>query len=203
MRVEIERIDRRLRKEIRVSPNIPIFHIHYIIQSLTGCALPTSFSRSMSRTSCRNLRLPPVRAALSSTRARLVAFWSNLASGCMDNCSSSSSEDISSPLESESVLRRLAANSGLAQSGVGCMRWNCLRSLRMYSLPLITSSDSVARNLRSLAWLASETARRSSSLSYQTAGADSSSSSSSSDGVSGAIISAFSGTVPESRKKSY
>lgn len=154
----------------------------------------------MSMTSWRSLRFPLERA-LSSMRVRSEAFWRSLARGCMERFSFSSSESISSSLSaSESVLRRFT--SGVAHSGVGCRRVNCLRSRRTYSLPLTTSSASVLRSLRSLAWLASDTARRSSSLSYHTAGSSSSSSSSASDGVSGDGMKSVVGGAPESRKKS-
>lgn len=157
----------------------------------------------MSTTSWRSLRLLPD-LVLSSMRVSSVVFWRSLASGCAAN-SSSSSESISSSLStsesSESVLRRLEASSGSAHSGVGFMRWNCRRSRRIYSVPLMISSDSVLRSLRSLDWLTRETAMRSSSLSCHTAGADSSSSSSS-EGVSGDSIRSVVCTSPESRKKS-
>lgn len=170
---------------------------------LTGCVFPTSFNRWISITSWRSLRFPPDRV-LSSVRVRSVAFWRSLARGCADSSSSSASVSIPSSASesSESVFRRFAASSGSTHSGVGCNRRNCLRNRRVYSLPLITSSDSVVRSLRNLALPARETANRSSSLSCQIAGAESSPSSVS-DGVSdNGAVSVDSGAIPESRKKS-
>ena len=59
---------------------------------------------------------------------------------------------------------------GFAHSGTGYRRSKCLRSRFEYSLPLIKSSLSLTRSLRSRGFKANETVIRSSSLSIQARG---------------------------------
>ncbi len=154
-------------------------------------------------TSFRNFALPPVGPVVSFFVKSIPCR--SFASGCVD-VPSSSSVSISSPRpKSSSSSSACLSSVGFAQSGVGCSCRYCLRSRRMYSFPLIISSDSATRNFLNLLLPASETVMRSSSLSCHTAGRPSNSSSSFSGptGIAGCSSSEDTGPAPESRKKSY
>lgn len=153
-------------------------------------------------TSLRSLGRPPAGPLVSIFVKSMPC--SSFANGCVDVTSSSSVSISSTRSESFSSSPGLFS-FGFAQSGVGCSCRYCLRSRRMYSFPLTTSSDSATRNFLNLLFPAKEIVMRSSSLSCHNAGSSSSSSSSfcASTGGAGDSSSADTGPGPESRKKSY
>jgi len=103
----------------------------------------------MSITSGRSFGRFPLVGVLESD----PASWRRRARGNVDRSASStsiSSEDIEDAEPAEDLLRRFAGRAeDCAHSGTGFNSSNCLRSLFVYSLPLITSSLSLTRSFRS------------------------------------------------------
>ena len=132
--------------------------------------------RWISITSERSFRRPE---EVEGNWIRLSTFCRSLARGCVERSFDSGSTDMVSV---SSLVALLASDDrlflvetcflfagGFTHSGIGWSRSNWRRSRLVYSLPLITSSDSKFLSLRKRGTEASDTVMRSSSLSTHAA----------------------------------
>lgn len=129
-----------------------------------------SFIRSIAMTS--GLSFGRLLLSCAVVRVRDMLLLSSFARGCV--VKSPSSESSSESSNADESLRRffeLIAVAACAHFGRGFKSSNCWRSLRWYSLPVITSSPSYLRSFLRRGTDMSDTIMRSSSLSSHAVGA--------------------------------